>query len=108
MGSLTDIEKQTIVDMKQSGAKLKDIVAETGRNSITIRNYLTSQGFPLYNKRISNDEKELIIKLFESGLNCSQIANQIGRSQNGIKHFLSSKGYDTSSPYSISDRKSVV
>ena len=65
MGSLTDIEKQTIVDMKQSGAKLKDIVAETGRNSITIRNYLTSQGFPLYNKRISNDEKELIIKLFE-------------------------------------------
>ena len=98
MGSLTDIEKQTIVDMKQSGAKLKDIVAETGRNSITIRNYLTSQGFPLYNKRISNDEKELIIKLFESGLNCSQIANQIGRSQNGIKHFLSSKGYDTSSP----------
>ena len=49
MGSLTDIEKQTIVDMKQSGAKLKDIVAETGRNSITIRNYLTSQGFPLYN-----------------------------------------------------------
>ena len=77
MGSLTDIEKQTIVDMKQSGAKLKDIVAETGRNSITIRNYLTSQGFPLYNKRISNDEKELIIKLFESGLNCSQIANQM-------------------------------
>ena len=31
MGSLTDIEKQTIVDMKQSGAKLKDIVAETGK-----------------------------------------------------------------------------
>ncbi len=108
MGSLTDIEKQTIVDMKQSGAKLKDIVAETGRNSITIRNYLTSQGFPLYNKRISNDEKELIIKLFESGLNCSQIANQIGHSQNGIKHFLSSKGYDTSSPYSISEEEKDI
>lgn len=108
MGPLTDSEKQLIIQMKESGFLLKDIVVATNRNPITIRRYLTSQGYPMSNPRLSREEQERIVFLFESGLSCSEIARQTNRSSNGINHFLASKGYDTSSPFVITEKERQI
>ena len=108
MGPLTDSEKQLITQMKESGSMLKDIAEATNRNTITVRNYLLSQGYSLSNPRFSSSEQEKIISLFESGLSCSKIANLINRSKNGVTHFLASKGYDTSSPFIITEEEKRI
>lgn len=103
MGPLTDSEKQLIIQMENSGSLLKDIAATLHRNPITVRSYLTSQGYEPTNKKYSSEEKEQIISLFKSGLSCSEIARQINRSANGVTHFLTAEGYDTSSPLIITE-----
>ena len=108
LGPLNDSEKQLIIQMKESGSILKDIVAATNRNPITIRRYLTSQGYPMSNPRLSREEQERVISLFESGLSCSEIARQTNRSSNGVNHFLASKGYDTSSPFVITEKERQI
>ena len=108
MGPLNDSEKQLIIQMKESGSILKDIVAATNRNPTTIRRYLTSQGYPMSNPRLSREEQERVISLFESGLSCSEIARQTNRSSNGVNHFLASKGYDTSSPFVITEKERQI
>lgn len=108
MGLLTDSEKQLIIQMKNSGALLKDIAATTNRSTITIRKYLISQGYPMAKPWLSSEEQEKIISLFESGLNCSEIAREINRSKNGVTHFLNSKGYNTASPFVITEEEKQI
>lgn len=108
MGPLSDSEKQLIIQMKDSGALLKDIAATTNRNTITIRKYLISQGYPMAKPWLSSEEQAKIISLFESGLNCSEIAREINRSKNGVTHFLNSKGYNTASPFVITEEEKQI
>ena len=61
MGPLTDSEKQLIIQLKESGAILKEIAATTNRNPITIRKYLLSQGYSLSRPRLSDEEQEYVI-----------------------------------------------
>ena len=108
LGPLTDSEKQLIIQLKESGAILKEIAATTNRNPITIRKYLLSQGYSLSRPRLSDEEQETIISLFESGLSCKKIAQLVNRSPNGVNHFLSSKGYDTSSAFVITEEEKKI
>lgn len=108
MGPLTSSEKQLIIEMKEEGLTLAEMRERTGRNTITIRRYLLSQGYPLSNPPLKQEEKNKIISLFESGYSCSEIARQINRSKSGVNHFLTVSGYDTSSPYTISKEKKKI